>query len=93
MKTTAYCPCSSCSEGYGRNTATGAIATEGVTVAVDPNIFPYGTEITIDGNTYIAQDCGGGVNGNHIDIFFDNHEDVKAYGVQYKEITYDKSTL
>lgn len=93
MKTTAYCPCSSCSKEYGRNTATGAIATEGVTVAVDPNIFPYGTEITIDGNTYIAQDCGGGVNGNHIDIFFDNHEDVKAYGVQYKEITYDKSTL
>lgn len=56
----------------GRSTSTGAIATEGRTIAVDPNIIPYGTEVLIDGHIYIAEDCGGAVKGNVIDIFVED---------------------
>ena len=40
FKTTAYCPCRSCSEGYGRLTKTGTQATASRTVAVDPRVIP-----------------------------------------------------
>lgn len=85
---TAYCPgrccCGKCASGY---TATGTLATEGRTIAVDPDIIPYGTRVLLiwpDGtqHSYIAEDCGGGVNGNHIDVFFDSHQTARVFGVQ-----------
>lgn len=86
FKTTAYCPCEECSGGYGNHTATGNIARSNHTIAVDPDVIRYGTEVTIDGITYTAEDCGGAVRGNHIDIYFDNHADVESYGVRYKKV-------
>ena len=56
----------------GRSTSTGAIATEGRTIAVDPNVIPYGTEVLINGHVYVAEDCGGAVKGNVIDIFVED---------------------
>ena len=46
--------------------------------SVDPKVIPYGTHILLiwpDGtqHSYIAEDCGGGVNGNHIDVFLNDH--------------------
>lgn len=85
---TAYCPDSCCcgkwASGY---TATGTLATEGRTIAVDPKVIPYGTRVLLiwpDGtqHNYIAEDCGGGVNGNHIDVFFNDHQAARAFGVQ-----------
>lgn len=85
-KITAYCPCTECSDDWGRATATGAVATAGRTIAVDPTVIPYGTEVIIDGHTYVAEDCGGAVKGNVIDIFFDTHEEVNAFGMKYAEV-------
>lgn len=85
---TAYCPDSCCcgvwANGY---TATGTLATEGRTIAVDPKVIPYGTHVLLiwpDGtqHSYIAEDCGGGVNGNHIDVFFNSHQAARVFGVQ-----------
>lgn len=56
----------------GRSTSTGALATEGRTIAVDPNVIPYGSEVLINGHVYIAEDCGGAVKGNLIDIFVED---------------------
>ena len=81
---TAYCPCEKCSEGYGRNTATGKTAEANRTAAVDPRVIPYGTKIEIDGVTYVAEDCGGAVKGYTIDIFFDTHEETERFGRQKK---------
>lgn len=85
---TAYCACSKCcgvwANGY---TATGTWATEGRTIAVDPDVIPYGSRVTLiwpDGtqHTYTAEDCGSGINGNRIDVFFADHEAARYFGIQ-----------
>lgn len=79
---TAYCPCAKCCGKSDGITATGTKATAGRTIAVDPSVIPYGTEVIINGITYVAEDCGGAITGNKIDIFFDNHEDALIFGKQ-----------
>lgn len=81
-ETTAYCACRECSGCWGNQTSTGRTCIAGRTVAVDPQVIPYGSKVTIDGHTYIAEDCGSGVKGYHIDIYFDNHEEATQYGRQ-----------
>lgn len=85
---TAYCPCYECSEGYGKHTATGKVATEGRTVAVDPKKIPYGTKLEIEGvGVRVAEDCGGAIKGNKIDLYFDTHQEVLNFGRQTKQVT------
>lgn len=86
FKTTAYCSCYTCCGKSDGITATGTKATAGRTIAVDPNVIPYGTEIIINGHTYVAEDCGGAIKGNFIDIYFDTHEQALNYGVKYVEV-------
>lgn len=83
---TGYCPCYGCSEGWGRHTSTGKLASSNHTIAVDPRVIPYGSRVMIDGVIYTAEDCGGGVKGNHIDIFYDTHAETRQHGTQYKEV-------
>lgn len=82
FKTTAYCPCRKCCGKWGSRTSTGTIATANHTVSVDPRVIPYGSRIMINGVIYTAEDCGGGVKGNHIDIFFNTHGECLNYGVR-----------
>lgn len=86
FKLTAYCPCMKCCNKTDGITATGTKATQGRTIAVDPRVIPYGTQVTINGVVYTAEDCGGAINDNHIDIFFNSHSDALEFGVQYAEI-------
>ena len=83
---TAYCACEKCCGKTDGVTATGTIATEGRTIAVDPEVIPYGSKVLINGHTYIAEDCGGAIKGKHIDLFFDSHEDALNWGIQYLEV-------
>lgn len=85
MTITAYCPCVKCCGKSDGITATGTKAMQGRTIAVDPRYIPYGTEIVIDGQTYIAEDCGGAIKGNNrIDLFFDSHSEALSFGRQTK---------
>lgn len=77
---TAYCPCEKCCGKSDGITATGTKATAARTIAVDPSVIPYGTNVIIDGVTYVAEDCGGAVKGNDIDIFFNTHEEALNFG-------------
>ena len=83
---TFYCPCRKCSDGWGHQTASGATAVEGVTVAVDPRVIPYGTRLRINGREYIAQDCGGSIKGRKIDIFKESHAECLENGVQKADV-------
>lgn len=75
-----------CNDGDSTETATGTTPKAGRTVAVDPSVIPYGTELYINGNYYIAEDCGGSIKGNVIDIYFDTHEEALDFGVQYAKV-------
>ena len=86
FQTTAYCPCRICSEGWGRRTSTGHAAVSNHTVAVDPKVIPYGSRLLINGVVYTAEDRGGAVRGNHIDIFFDTHAETNVYGTRNAEV-------
>ena len=92
---TAYCSCRICCGNYspevtGREsrTSTGTIPQSGRTIAVDPTVIPYGTSVHIDGmGDYIAEDCGGMVDNNHIDVYFSTHEEAVQFGVQRRYVT------
>ena len=79
---TAYCGCVQCRGKSDCITATGTRATEGRTIAADPRVIPYGTHVLINGHEYIVEDCGGAINGNRIDIYFESHADALQFGVQ-----------
>lgn len=81
VEATAY----SC-EGYQGITATGTVARYGA-IAVDPTVIPYGTRMYIvsDDGAYIygyatAEDCGGGIKGNKIDLYFDTVDECWEFG-------------
>ena len=87
FKITHYCICKKCCgkspshPSYGI-TATGTKATPGRTIAVDPRKIPYGTKVIINGHTYIAEDCGGAIKGNRIDICVSSHSEALQKGVK-----------
>lgn len=82
----AYCACLKCCGKTDGITATGVKATEGRTIAVDPDVIPYGTELFIDGFTYRAEDTGGSIKGRKLDIFFNSHLEALEWGVQEHEV-------
>jgi 3D (Asp-Asp-Asp) domain-containing protein len=103
FKLTAYCPCEQCC-GYWATTrptdengnliiytASGTVAQAGRTIAVDPSVIPHGTEVTINGHTYVAEDTGYLIVGNRIDIYFDTHEEALEFGVQYADVYLERS--
>lgn len=83
FKLTAYCSCSKCCGKSDGITASGKKAKANHTVATDSSI-PFGTELYINGNTYIVEDRG--VKGNVIDIYFDSHEEALNFGVKYAKV-------
>ena len=86
FKVTYYCPCEKCSGRWGTQTSTGKYCKQGRTIAVDPDIIDYGSRVLVDDNEYVAEDCGGAVVGDHVDIYVEDHEVVEALGIKYKKI-------
>ncbi len=83
FKATAY---THTDAGCDRITATGTRVRVG-TVAVDPSVIPYGTRmfiVTNDGQ-YIygiatAEDCGGAIQDNRIDLYFETTSECFKFG-------------
>ena len=70
FKITVYTPY--CDNGkWGYSTATGIKSEHLATCAVDPEVIPLGSEITVNGLTLRAVDTGSAVKGRTIDIFYD----------------------
>jgi len=67
-------------QGTNNITATGKEIKKGM-VAVDPREIPLGTKIEIkDMGIFIAEDTGGKIKGNRIDIYFDTKKEAKEFG-------------
>ena len=97
-KITHYCSCPQCCGVWAENrpvdelgqeivyTASGARAEAGRTIAVDPEVIPLGSRVIIDGKEYIAQDTGGAIKGNRIDIYCSDHQEALELGVITAEV-------
>lgn len=95
---TAYCPCEKCCGQYGVNRpidengdlivygAYGQRLEAGVSIATDPDVIGFNQEVYIDGAVYKANDTGGNIKGNKIDIYMINHDDATDFGVQYADV-------
>ena len=83
VEATAY---SAFDPGVGTRTARGNPVRRGI-IAVDPRFIPLGTRVYIPGyGEAIADDTGGAIIGNKIDIAFDTYEEVIQFGRQHIEI-------
>lgn len=83
VEATAY---SSQDPGLGLYTARGNLVGHGI-ISVDPNFIPLGTRVYIPGyGEAIADDTGGAIMGNRIDIAFDTYEEAINFGRQNIEI-------
>lgn len=89
---THYCICRKCcgkspdDPGYGI-TASGRKATPYVSVAVDPDVIPLGSDILVDYGDgdikyYRADDTGGAVKGDHIDLCVGSHQEALQLGIR-----------
>lgn len=89
---THYCICKKCcgkspdDPGYGI-TASGRKATPYVSVAVDPDVIPLGSDVLVDYGDgdikyYRADDTGGAVKGDHIDLCVGSHQEALQLGIR-----------
>ncbi len=83
MRATAY---NNQDPGCGPNTATGTLCRVGA-IAVDPKVIPYGTRMYIVSNDglyiygiAVAEDCGGAIKGDRIDLYFDTVAECNRFG-------------
>ena len=98
FKLSAYCPCVKCcgiwstehpsraGTDFVQKTKSGTIPTAGRTIGVDPEVIPLGTTVYIDGHEYVTEDTGSSVNGKHIDVFFETHEEACVFGIKEAEV-------
>lgn len=90
---THYCGCSKCCGNYSDGSESTAYGASGkrlealVSVAVDPSVIPLGTVLhDAEGNLYRAEDTGGAIKGNRIDLFVGDHQEARNMGVREIEL-------
>lgn len=84
LTATAYDACVLCCGKTDGITRTGTKARADQTIAVDPSVIPLGTKIYIPelGQIFTAEDTGGKIKGNRIDIYMESHAQAEAFGIQ-----------
>lgn len=96
FKITVYCACRKCCGKYADNRpldengnpivygAHGRILVPQYSIATDPRIIPSGTKVIINGKVYRADDTGGAVKGNVIDVYCGtDHSEALKIASQY----------
>ena len=71
---------------YGNDpiTSTGKKPRPYHTIAVDPKVIPYGSRVYIPefNKVFIAEDTGGAIKNNRIDIYMNNEYECRQWGVR-----------
>ena len=85
---TAYCACPVCcgqwADGY---TASGTLALQGRTAAADTSVWGMGTCLAIPGvGERVVEDTGSAIKWRAIDVFFDNHDEARRFGVRFVNV-------
>jgi 3D (Asp-Asp-Asp) domain-containing protein len=71
-------------------TSDGSKARKGI-IAADISRYPYGTKMYVPGYGWgEVHDTGSAIKGDHIDIFFPDEKDAKAWGRKYLDVTINK---
>lgn len=73
---------------WGDKTATGTRVKQGRTIAVDPKRIKLGSKVDIIfpepyshlNGVYIAEDTGGAIKGNKVDIYLNNYQECLRFG-------------
>ncbi|MDP3050020.1 MAG: 3D domain-containing protein, partial [Eubacteriales bacterium] len=74
-----------CGNGDGR-TATGTTPRPGI-IAVDPKVIPHGTLVYINDFGYFrAEDTGGVIKGERIDVFMHSRTDALKFGSRWVDV-------
>ena len=76
-----------------KHTASGTTARVGA-IAVDPDVIPMGTKMLItsaDGKSWVygvavAEDTGGSIKGNKVDLFFNTRAECMEFGVRKAKV-------
>lgn len=80
FEATAYCY-------TGNRTATGTWPSRG-TIAVDPEVIPLGSKLHVEGyGEGIAEDTGGAIRGNIIDLYMLDRNEALSWGRRQVEVT------
>ncbi|MDQ0857793.1 3D domain-containing protein [Bacillus sp. V2I10] len=83
LTVTATAYTASC-EGCSGTTATGVdlkANPDKKVIAVDPSVIPLGSKVYVEGYGYAtAEDTGGAINGNRIDVFIPTQDAAVAFG-------------
>lgn len=84
---THYCPYGCCNGKWAGKTASGAVPVPWHTIAVDKRVIPMGSKVHIEGYGYfVAQDCGGAIKGNRIDVLVGSHSEADSLGIKKMEV-------
>lgn len=88
FKVTHYC-CEKyphiCNAGPPYKTATGTETHIGG-CAVDPKVIPLGSYVMVNGVVYHAEDTGGAIDGNRIDLVVGTHNEALSKGTYQAEV-------
>lgn len=90
MKATAYAPGPHDNAQWGNKTHLGTQIRPGV-IAVDPRVIPLGSIVYIEypdghGQYAVAEDTGGAIKGNRIDVATWTVDQAKDFGVQHVKV-------
>ena len=53
---------------------------------MNPSQIPYGSKVVINGQVYVAEDCGGAIVDNCIDVYVASHQEGEDLGVYYTDV-------
>ncbi|MEY8762704.1 MULTISPECIES: 3D domain-containing protein [Clostridium] len=72
-------------------TASGTVARRDTekysSIAVDPRVIPLGTKLYVEGYGYaVAEDTGGAIKGNRVDLFFNSNSEASNWGVKWVDV-------
>jgi len=90
VKATAYAPGAHDNDQWGDKTFLGTTVRPGV-VAVDPDVIPLGSRVYIKypdgtGHYAVAEDTGGAIKGNRIDVALDSVDEAYDFGIKNAKI-------